>query len=155
MKIKAPKAAHYESGPDMTPLVDVVMVILIFLMMVGTIGAASTQYLVTKVPYKQTGGGAQTMPPGWTPPTVLEVFVDPRGDSFICRVGDRQADNRDAVLAILGEKKRQFEAAGNNIAEVQVQVSPRGNAKYRHVIAVFDACNDVGFVKVAFTGSRG
>jgi biopolymer transport protein ExbD len=32
MKLNSSKKGHYESGPNMTPLVDVVMVILIFLM---------------------------------------------------------------------------------------------------------------------------
>ena len=38
MKMKGAKQVHYESGPNMIPLVDVVMVILIFLMLAGTFG---------------------------------------------------------------------------------------------------------------------
>ena len=33
MKIQGAKKVHYDAGPNMTPLVDVVMVILIFLML--------------------------------------------------------------------------------------------------------------------------
>src|SRR5580693_178767 len=41
MKISGAKKVHYDSGPNMTPLVDVVMVILIFLMLTGSFGGAS------------------------------------------------------------------------------------------------------------------
>src|SRR4051794_34290957 len=56
MKIKGAKAVHYESGPNMTPLVDVVMVILIFLMLTGSFGAAA-HFLPSSMPIKQTGHG--------------------------------------------------------------------------------------------------
>ena len=49
MKMKAAKKVSYDSGPNMTPLVDVVMVILIFLMMVGNFGALE-HYLLSNVP---------------------------------------------------------------------------------------------------------
>ena len=39
MKLQGAKQVHYDSGPNMTPLVDVVMVILIFLMLAGSFGA--------------------------------------------------------------------------------------------------------------------
>ena len=53
MKIKGAKAVHYESGPNMTPLVDVVMVILIFLMLTGSFGAAA-HFMPSSMPIKPT-----------------------------------------------------------------------------------------------------
>ena len=38
MRIQGARKVHYDSGPNMTPLVDVVMVILIFLMLAGSFG---------------------------------------------------------------------------------------------------------------------
>ena len=49
MKMAAAKQAHYESGPNMTPLVDVVMVLLIFLMMVGDF-ASGEHFLAGRTP---------------------------------------------------------------------------------------------------------
>jgi biopolymer transport protein ExbD len=47
MKLKGAKAVHYDSGPNMTPLVDVVMVILIFLMLAGSFVARITGMFAT------------------------------------------------------------------------------------------------------------
>ena len=49
MKIAGAKKVHYDSGPNMTPLVDVVMVILIFLMLCGSFGGME-RYLVSNLP---------------------------------------------------------------------------------------------------------
>src|SRR6185295_15996911 len=47
MRLKGAKQVHYDSGPNMTPLVDIVMVILIFLMLAGSFGS-STQFLMSR-----------------------------------------------------------------------------------------------------------
>src|SRR5256885_841795 len=56
MKLKTSKKVHYDSGPNMTPLVDVVMVILIFLMLAGSFAGAE-HYLVSNVPFTDKGAG--------------------------------------------------------------------------------------------------
>src|ERR1700748_2936752 len=61
MKIHGANQIHYDSGPNMTPLVDVVMVILIFLMLAGSFGA-SERYLMGDVPAAQKGVGGKSDP---------------------------------------------------------------------------------------------
>src|SRR5205809_671221 len=56
MKIRGAKKIHYDSGPNMTPLVDIVMVILIFLMLAGSFAGAE-HYLVSNVPFSKQGAG--------------------------------------------------------------------------------------------------
>ena len=56
MKIQVSRKIHYDSGPNMTPLVDVVMVILIFMMLVGQFIGAE-HYLVSNLPISQSGAG--------------------------------------------------------------------------------------------------
>ena len=53
---------HYESGPNMTPLVDVVMVILIFLMLAGSFGT-NEHFLSNALPIS-TRGVKGVPPPG-------------------------------------------------------------------------------------------
>ncbi len=57
MKMKAAQKVHYEAGPNMTPLVDVVMVILIFLMLTGSF-AVGQRFLQSNLPLTSTGAGA-------------------------------------------------------------------------------------------------
>src|ERR1044071_8841502 len=56
MKIKGAKAVHYDTGPNMTPLVDIVMVILIFLMLTGSF-AAGEHFLQSNLPLTRKGLG--------------------------------------------------------------------------------------------------
>jgi biopolymer transport protein ExbD len=154
MKMKRPKASHYESGPNMTPLVDIVMVILIFLMLVAKFVTSSVHYLATSVPYTPGGGGQVAKPAGWVPPTVLEIYVDPRLEGFVARVGSQQTDDPRTLSSMLLQQKSNIESTGTKPEDVQVQISPRGNTKFASLIAVFEAANAAGFSKIAFTGSR-
>ena len=80
MKITGAKKVHYDSGPNMTPLVDVVMVILIFLMLAGSFGGVE-HYLVSNAGF-QTGGTSKTPPPpNFIPPVNITVRVDLDPDS--------------------------------------------------------------------------
>src|SRR4051794_38284930 len=89
MKLKGAKAVHYDSGPNMTPLVDVVMVILIFLMLTGSFGAAS-HFLPSTMPIKEKGKGQidPTKIPK-VPDPQLDIFIrsDPTSNTFQARVG--------------------------------------------------------------------
>src|SRR6202011_697581 len=83
MKMKGAKQVHYDSGPNMTPLVDIVMVILIFLMLAGNFGGNS-QFLVSRQGIKKSGGMGRPLNPGEGPDTPLEIRVsnlDPTGNN--------------------------------------------------------------------------
>src|SRR5712671_5186227 len=80
MRIQGAKKVHYDSGPNMTPLVDVVMVILIFLMLAGSFGGIE-HYLVSNLPVKQNGAGKVDKKP--FEDTQVDVRVD----------GEQRADN--------------------------------------------------------------
>src|SRR6476659_4452604 len=82
MKVSGAKQVHYDSGPNMTPLVDVVMVILIFLMLAGSFGTAE-HFMATKTTVHSTGGGGAPPPPGWTPPRILDVRITADGNYTI------------------------------------------------------------------------
>ena len=72
MRIRGAKQVHYDSGPNMTPLVDVVMVILIFLMLAGSFAGAE-HFLVSNVPYTPKGAGGQPPPAGFVPDEEIPI----------------------------------------------------------------------------------
>lgn len=155
MRIRTAGEGRYECGPDMTPLVDIVMVILIFLMLVGTFAGAEW-YLQQNVPYTQTGVGG-TPPPGGIPDEEpLEVRVDENAsrDGFIARVGNFATGDATQLTAALEQRLMQLQAIGRKVEEVPLNISPGGTVRYRHLIAVYESAQNAGFTKIGFTTPR-
>lgn len=157
MKLRGAKSVHYDSGPNMTPLVDIVMVILIFLMLAGTF-AGSEHYLVSTLPYTKSGAGSTTPPPGGFPDDVpLEIRVDTNAtrDGFIARVGQYQATNEQKLQADLVQMRGQFASTlGKRPDQIQVKISPGASVKYEHLIQVYQAALRAEFTKIGFTPAR-
>src|SRR5687768_3913994 len=97
MKIKGAKQVHYDSGPNMTPLVDVVMVILIFLMLAGKFGA-NEWFLTSNLPIKKSGGAGEVqLKPGELPDELMEVRIDTDNNfGFRVHFGDISSSGRTA-----------------------------------------------------------
>src|SRR5476651_500867 len=74
MKVKGAKQVHYDAGPNMTPLVDVVMVILIFLMLAGSF-AGTTRFIMSKAGVHQKGISSAKVDPNKPIDVVIDVIV--------------------------------------------------------------------------------
>jgi biopolymer transport protein ExbD len=156
MKIQGAKKIHYDSGPNMTPLVDVVMVILIFLMLAGSFGGAS-QFLLSKQGIKAKGGAHRPLKPGEVPETPIDIYVDnlKDGSGFIAHMTGMQATTKaDDILAALNAKREQFLATGTPPDKLQVILHPRLDTKWNYLIAVYQAANQAKFEKIAFATSQ-
>lgn len=154
MKIKAARAGHYDSGPNMTPLVDVVMVILIFMMLVGNFNA-SEHYLISTTPITAKGAGGKPPPPGFVPDEPLEIRVESTGpDKYVARADGVMASDYETLSGqLLGLRKR-MEAAHKSTDKIQVIISPSKNARYSHVLDVFQAALTAQFTKIGFSQAR-
>jgi len=151
MKIRGARKVHYDSGPNMTPLVDVVMVILIFLMLAGSFAGAE-HYLVSNVPYTPKGAGGEPPPPGFVPDTPVEIRVDsPTADRFVARVESATADDAMRLKAVLEKLRNQLESAGTKRDKVQIVISPGRNVKYKFLVEVYQAALQAQFEKVGFS----
>lgn len=155
MKLATNKKIHYDSGPNLTPLVDIVMVLLIFLMIVGKFTGSET-YLLSNLPVRQTGAGGATPPPGGFPQDEpIEVQVDaPTPDRFVARVGQYKVESSDDLRQALQTLRRQLVEAGKNEKDLQLIISPARTVKYKFLIDVYTAAQLAGFEKVGFTTSR-
>jgi biopolymer transport protein ExbD len=140
MRLKGAKQVHYDSGPNMTPLVDVVMVILIFLMLAGSFGA-SEHYLASKVPITKNGSGSVT--DAVPDETDFTIRVDANEDRFNAVPDGMDAFQDEASLkAALSTKLAQFAAAGTPLDKVQVIIDPGKLVKYPFLIQVYEAALD-------------
>ncbi len=166
MKMAGAKKVHYESGPNMTPLVDVVMVILIFLMLAGSFGGVE-RYLTSNVPIKQSGVGGAAVAET-VPDTPLEVRVDRNRvspDKFDVRAGkiamtidastqETWMEQMDTLTAALVQMKNDLVAAGTAEDKIQVEIHPQKEVPYSHTIHVFEAVTQAQFQKISFAQSH-
>ena len=150
MRLKGAKQVHYDSGPNMTPLVDVVMVILIFLMLAGSFGA-NEHYLQSTTPIKKNGSGSVKDAP-IPDETDFRITVDDAGgDRFSARPdGMEPIQDKDTLTAALAQKLAAFNVAGTPVDKIQVIISPGRAVKYVYLIQVYEAALEAKFTKVAF-----
>jgi biopolymer transport protein ExbD len=156
MKMKSGQKVHYDAGPNMTPLVDIVMVILIFLMLTGTF-ATGEHFLQTNLPIAKTGMGTpdknQVVPDDVT----LNLRVDGYkalgqvDDSWTVTVGNKQiTNNLPQLTADLVKMRENFNNAQTPTDKIQVYIEPGENTKYKFLINAYEAALDAQFTKVAF-----
>ena len=159
MKMKGSKQVHYDSGPNMTPLVDVVMVILIFLMLAGSFGA-NEWFLTSNVPIKKSGGAQTELKPGEVPDELVEVRID-TDINYGFRVQYENVTSRgltptrEWLTSMFATKLRLLQQkADTPVSEVQVVLFPHPDAKYEHIATVYEAALAAKFEKVAFRTSQ-
>lgn len=154
MKLRPARGAHYESGPNMTPLVDIVMVILIFLMLAGRFGGQE-HYLVSTTPITGKGAGMLVPPPGFVPDEPLEIRVDSIGpDRYIARADGVSGGNYETLSGQLLSLRKRLNAANKPTDKIQVIISPSRNARYAHLLDVYQAALAAEFTKVGFSQAR-
>jgi biopolymer transport protein ExbD len=161
MKFKGAKAIHYDSGPNMTPLVDVVMVILIFLMLTGSFGAAA-RFLPSSMPITMTG--KSQMDPNKIPKVPdpkLEIFVTSKDPTvYVARLADGiqyvngQAQGGKTLVQALTEKRQAHQAGGKSADTLQVVLCPRMSTRYEHLMSVYQAAMQAECPKIGFQSAR-
>lgn len=138
----------------MTPLVDVVMVILIFLMLVGQFGGLE-HYLMSNLPYSEQGLGGAKPPSGAVPDEPLDIRVDaPVPDQWVAQVGKIRTSDITQLTAQLGQMRQALIGAGTPSDKIQVVISPGKQVKYDFLIGVYQAAMDAQFEKIAFAKSH-
>ncbi len=151
MKLASAKKVHYDSGPNMTPLVDVVMVILIFLMLTGTF-AGATHYLKSNVPVISKGG-AQVVDSKSTGDTLVEIRITGR-DSLNVYVGSTQFTDQRQLAAALKAVRQNKLADGTKDDNIQAIIAPGAETNTQVLIQVFAATTAAEFKKIAFSSAR-
>jgi biopolymer transport protein ExbD len=159
MKIKGAKQVHYDAGPNMTPLVDVVMVILIFLMLAGHFGDTD-HYLSSSVPIRKTGTGSVIAA---VPNDVdFHIAVDSLSDRFSARVDgvDEPVQDVPHLTSLLSARLGGFLSAGKSPDNIQVLIDPGRTVKYNFLVQVYESVLNAEtpegkkFTKVAFEQSH-
>ncbi|CAN5562167.1 N/A [soil metagenome] len=152
MKMKPVAVAHRESGPNMTPLVDVVMVILIFLMLAGSFGKAehylaSATPTVTGCPGEQPGNLLRVDEP-------VEIYVSTVNGHFVARGGTIDAADSATLCRQLKSLRTRMNDAGTKTSDIRVRIAPGRDVRFEHVVAVQEAAMQESFEKIGFVSAK-
>ena len=130
-------------GPNMTPMVDVVMVILIFFMASATF-AGGEWFLKTGIPREGSGrSGAQGADPLALPPARFEIALAvENGRTFVRGQGVGECE-----LTELPERLKQLTATAP-ADEVVLIIRPEATVPYPDVVRAHDAAARAGISRI-------
>lgn len=134
-------------GPNMTPMVDIVLVILIFFM-AGTTFVSREWFLRSEAVMKGTAApGADAME---LPPVKLEISlsVDGSGGTVFGGLSVDAGERR--PVSELRSRIAEF-VKGTDAAHVIVVLVPTKEVAYRDVVGAHEACAAVGIERVGVT----
>lgn len=131
-------------GPNMTPMVDVVMVILIFFMASATFAGAEW-FVKAGIPREgaSTGNQGQGVDPLKLPPARFEVMLSLSSGRTVARgpgIGEAELSELPARLTAL--------AAGLSADDLVLIIRPEPDVPYPDVIRAHDAAAQAGIKKV-------
>lgn len=134
-------------GPNMTPMVDVVMVILIFFML-GSSFASPDWYLTNNTPAIK--GGLKNVKVQKMPATRILIKLTQIGSHTRASIAAFQTEDLSGQLLkwLKTRKKAVGKAAGKDI---QVLISPANDVPYQQVITTYSDCVQAQYTHVAFS----
>ena len=132
------RRGRHEATVELTPLIDVVFLLLIFFM-VSTTFIRETQL---KINLPESSGELQEVDPG-----TIEIVVDRRGDYA---VNDRLLVNseKDTLMRALREVQQTMSAEQNS---PMVVITADAMATHQSVVRAMDAAGSVGLTRVSIT----
>ncbi|MBL8763290.1 MAG: biopolymer transporter ExbD [Phycisphaerae bacterium] len=135
-------------GPNMTPMVDVVLVILIFFM-AGTAFVGKEWFLRSAIPVRSGAASAKPADPYEIPYTNIEarMTLDPGGRTVVTGL-----DLKDAPLESFLNRLREF-ASGTQASKITVIAFPAPNIPYRDVVRLHEVCHSIGITRTGVSSS--
>lgn len=138
-------------GPNMTPMVDVVMVILIFFMASAAF-LGSEWFLKAAIPFEAGRGTSPKKPndPTALPPVKLDLVmdVDEAGRTVVTFPPLARAPVEQFFTRIAEFK------SDKTAGDIEVVIRPTARVPYADVVRVHAACDDAGIYKLGISVSR-
>lgn len=138
-------------GPNMTPMVDIVMVILIFFMATAAF-MGSEWFLKAAIPFEAGRGTSLSKPndPLAIPLKPLEILLDVNADGrTMVTFLELQRATIDEFLARIAQFPK-----NQTTSELEVVIKPTPRVPYADVVRVHAACDAAGMYKVGITVPR-
>jgi biopolymer transport protein ExbD len=144
---KGPPKPHGESIPNLAPLVDVIMVLLIFFMLGASLNLKTEGVLQTELDDRSGPDKGET------------VEINPSIRIGLEDLDDGASCNIYVMDTVLGEEFDELlefmitrRLAGADVTN-SVVIGAQGTVRYKYIIAAFDSCVRAGFKNVQFAVS--
>jgi biopolymer transport protein ExbD len=146
MKLSTSKKIHYDNGPNMVPLVDVSLVILIFMMLAGSFGMGE-HYLHSDLPAPQSAAGASSVLD-----EPLVVRLAPAANALSAQFLDQKAGSLQALQqGMQAVHDRLNRAVGGSAEKTLILLAPSPAVPYEQAIAAYEAIRKAGFTRISFS----
>lgn len=147
LRRKGPPPPHGESIPNLAPLVDVIMVLLIFFMLGASLNLRTEGVLQTELDPRsgpEQGERVEVNP-------AVRIGLQDVDDGASCNIYVME-NQLGGSFAELRNYMARRAAAGADTANAVV-IGAEGTVRYKYIIAAFDACVRAGFQNVQFAVS--
>ena len=128
-------AARREAGIEITPLIDVVFLLLIFFM----VSSNFVQKQVVSVTLPTTEAATASVS------NAIEIVLDTSGTYFVA--GEPVGDERDQLLTALRSVVGSLDAQA--LSEQPIEIRADASATYQSVVRALDVCATLGLVRVS------
>jgi biopolymer transport protein TolR len=145
------KKASLHAGPNMTPMVDLVMCLLIFFMLSSTF-AVTEMFMQNSVPALEGVGIGSSKGTSKIPTVTQNISIKSLGgDKVLITAFERNPDRPDDVASLTAF----FKTAKTRVdKDIQILIAPEKAVPWNDVVRVYDALAGAGFEHVAFTNAR-
>lgn len=151
MKRPRHRSTH-DAAPNLTPVVNIAMVILVVFMLTASF-IEPQLYMRSDVALLEQGG-TSNFDPDWTPPTPLAILVNMDAEVpsvFTATVGGERTSDPAALQTLLQGRHEALQAAGTEVDDIQVEITPQSEVIWQHLITVYEAAQRAGFTSITFT----
>ena len=128
-------AARREAGIEITPLIDVIFLLLIFFMVSSNF--VQKQVVSVTLPMSEAATASVS--------NTIEIALDASGTYFVA--GEPVGSERDQLLTVLRSVVGSLDAQA--LSEQSVEIRADANATHQSVVRALDVCATLGLVRVS------
>ena len=128
-------AARREAGIEITPLIDVVFLLLIFFMVSSNF--VQKQVVSVTLPTSEAATASES--------NTIEIVLDTSGTYFVA--GEPVGNERDQLLNALRSVVGSFDAQA--LSEQPVEIRADASATHQSVVRALDVCATLGLVRIS------
>ncbi len=150
--MKRVRQQRRDEPPNLTPVVNVAMVVLVVFMLTASF-IEPQPYMQSRVALLEQGG--QSSYTAEDEPLRVSVDIDPATPSeFTATIGGDRTGDDAQLRAIFQARADALTGIDADLGATQVEISPQQQVVWQHLLTVYQAAQFAGFSNITFTPGR-